>query len=360
MKETSQLGRKRERGNPRGLILGLLLPLSLLYRAGVAARSFLYEIGLLKQRRLSAKVISVGNVTVGGTGKTPLVIYLAENLSRQNKKVAILTRGYKRKKKEMIELTQATRESVNWEEVGDEPYLMARRFSQVPILVTKNRVLSGGYASEKLGSNILILDDGFQHLKLHRDLDVVVIDSSNPFGNEKLLPAGILREPMNSLERADLFVLTKTDQTEDKDGLIEKLRTYNPKALVVESVYSVRSVEDACDRSSVNAEELTNRRALAFSGIGNPVSFTDTLEKLGIQVLGHRVFGDHYAYRKKDILDLAEEARDLGVDFIVTTEKDSVRIPLINRLEIPLYVLKIDLKIISGEDILINRVKGRE
>jgi tetraacyldisaccharide 4'-kinase len=360
MKEASQLSHRIERGTPRGLLLGLLLPLSLLYRAGVGARSFLYRLGLLKQRRLSAEVISVGNLTVGGTGKTPLVIYLAERLSRQNKKVAILTRGYKRKKKDMIELTQATRESVNWQDTGDEPYLLAGRLSQVSILVTKNRVLSGGCAIERLGSEILILDDGFQHLRLFRNLDVVVIDSSNPFGNGRLLPAGILREPISSLKRADVFVLTKADQAKDKGGLIEKLRTYNPKAPVVESVYCVRSIEDIFDHSSVNVEVLKNRKTLAFSGIGNPVSFTNTLEQLGIKILGHRVFRDHYAYRKNDVVDLAEEARDLGADFIVTTEKDSVRIPLINQLEIPFYVLKIDIKIISGEETLIKRVKGRE
>lgn len=360
MKGTSQPGHKRESGTPRGLLLGLLLPLSLLYRAGVGARAFLYRLGLLKQRRLSTKVISVGNVTVGGTGKTPLVIYLAEKLNRQNEKVAILTRGYKRKKKEMIELTQMTRKSVNWRDTGDEPYLLAGRLSQVSILVSKNRVLSGRCAVEKLGSEILILDDGFQHLKLYRDLDVVVIDSSNPFGNGRLLPAGILREPTSSLKRADVFVLTKTDQVKDEDGLIDKLRRYNPKASIVKSVYRFRSIENLFDHSPVDPEEMQNKKALAFSGIGNPVSFTNTLEQLGIVILGHRVFRDHYAYRKKDIFDLAEQARDLGADFIVTTEKDSVRIPFINEPEIPFYVLTIDLKMISGEETLIKRVKGRE
>jgi len=296
---------------------------------------------------------------VGGTGKTPLVICLAEKLRAEGEKPAILTRGYKRKKKEMLDLTQISRDQFNWRDTGDEPYLLANRLSDVPIIVARNRCSSGDYTVEKHGARYLLMDDGFQHLRLFRDTDIVVIDSTNPFGNGKLLPAGPLREPLSSLKRADIFVLTKTDQAADKEELVAMLRRYNPGAPIVESVYQVRSIERLSDGSPVEPDEVRNKKALAFSGIGNPLSFENTLNHLGIQVLRHRKFRDHFAYESKDILELDREAESLGVDLIVTTEKDSVRIPLINELKIPIHVLKIDLKVTDGEEILLKKVKGK-
>jgi len=344
----------------------LLSPFSWSYRLICALRLFLYRYGVFKQKKLQAKVISVGNITLGGTGKTPLVIYLTEKLKEKNKKVAILSRGYKRKKKEMVELTQETCHQVNWEDVGDEPYLLARRLFDVPIMVSKHRNLSGDYAIQKYGTEFLLLDDGFQHLKLFRNLDIVVIDSVNPFGNGRLLPAGTLREPPASLRRADVFVLTKTDQTSDKDQLIQILKKYNLQAPIVESVYQIRSIEKLFNGSEVNSKEVEDKKALAFSGIGNPSSFENSLKQLKIQILKHRIFLDHFPYRRKDILDLKQEAENLGADFIITTEKDSVRIPLINQseipsqagLDIPFYVLKIDLKITRGEEVVLKKIEG--
>jgi 3-deoxy-D-manno-octulosonic-acid transferase len=343
----------------------LLAPFSWLYRLAVGIRLFLYRSGVFQQKRLMAKVISVGNITVGGTGKTPLVIYLAERLKENGKNVAILTRGYKRKKKEMVDLLLRAQERINWEDVGDEPYLMMQNLSDVPIIVSKHRVISGLHAIEKYGAEILILDDGFQHLKLHRDIDIVVIDSTNPFGKGKLLPAGRLREPLSSLKRAALFVLTKTDQASDLDELIRTLQKYNPQAPLVESIYRIRSIDQLSDGASVNLKEVEHKKALAFSGIGNPSSFENSLNQLKIQILKHHRFSDHFAYHQRDILSLIEEAKSLKADFIITTEKDSVRIPLINQsaiqpqagFEIPFYVLKIDLKITKGEKILLRKIE---
>ncbi len=335
-----------------------LYPLSWIYQLAGNVRLLLYQNGICKQKELNARVISVGNITAGGTGKTPLVMYIAEKLKEKNKKVAILSRGYKRKYKEMVDLNKITFEKASWEEVGDEPYLMAQRLPAIPIIVTRHRNLSGSYAIEKYGAEILILDDGFQHLKLRRDINLVVIDSTNPFGNGKLLPAGTLREPLSSLKRADIFVLTKTDQISDLKEVINTLRRYNSKAPIVESIYRIRSVERLSDDLSVDPKELENKRAYAFSGIGNPASFENSLRQLKINILRHRVYSDHFSYRPKDLLSLIEEAKNLGVDFIITTEKDSVRIPKVNRQEIPIYVFKVDLKIISGEEILLNKIEG--
>lgn len=359
MKDFFQPGCKKKKGPLHALALVVLSFFSQLYRLGCSTRLFLYRHGLRGQTKLAARVISVGNITVGGTGKTPLVIYLVKKLRAQGKKVGILTRGYKRKKKQMVELTQATCHQVDWHDTGDEPYLLAQRLSDVPIIVTKNRCASGNYAIHKHGTQFLILDDGFQHLKLFRNLDIVVIDSVNPFGNGGLLPAGILREPLTSLKRADVFVLTKTDQVTNKDELIKILRRYNPEAPVVESVYQIRSIERLSDGSLVKANEVENKKALAFSGIGNPLSFENTLTQLRIRILRHRKFSDHFPYGKKDLLELSQEAESLGVDLIITTEKDSVRIPLINEPKIPVYVLKIDLKVTDGEEMLFRQVEGK-
>jgi tetraacyldisaccharide 4'-kinase len=360
MKNTIPSHPKKGKGPPWTSALGILLPFSFLYRLISGARTWLYESGVWKQRKLEARVISVGNVTAGGTGKTPLVIYLAEKLKEKNRKVAILTRGYGRKKKQMVELTKQTRERINWVDVGDEPYLLAGRLVDVPILVSRRRAISGRHAIRELGSEILILDDGFQHLKLSRDLDIVVIDSTDPFGNGRLLPAGILREPLTSLKRADLFVMTKTDQASSTDELIGVLKGHNPKAPIVESVYRVRSVEDLISGHPVEPKDMRGKSAIAFSGIGNPASFESSLKQLGIRISKHRKFRDHHAYGRKDIADIKRQAEESRADFIITTEKDSVRIPLVKESEIPFYVLGIDLAVIQGEETLLNRIEGRE
>ena len=343
----------------RALALVVLSSLSLLYRMVYAARLFLYRSGLRKGAKLRARVISVGNITVGGTGKTPLVIYLAEKLRAEGEKVAILTRGYKRQKKEMLDLTQISRDEFNWRDAGDEPCLLARRLPEVPLMVAKNRYHSGDSAVREHGARFLIMDDGFQHLRLLRDTDIVVIDSTNPFGNGKLLPAGPLREPLTSLKRADILVLTKTDQAANKEELVAMLKRYNHKAPIVESVYQVRSIERLSDGFPVQPDKVHSKRALAFSGIGNPLSFENTLRQLGIRILRHRKFRDHFAYESKDILELDREAESLGAELIITTEKDSVRIPLINEPKFPIHVLKIDLKVTGGEELLLKKVKGK-
>jgi tetraacyldisaccharide 4'-kinase len=335
-----------------------LLLLSMLYDFTLSIRLFFYRAGIFRTRKLKAKVISVGNVTVGGTGKTPLVIYLAEKLKEKKIRVVILTRGYRRKSKNMVDLNEANKGEIGWEDVGDEPFLLSRRLEDVPIVVTKHRFVSGTYAVRKYNPDVLILDDGFQHLKLKRDLDLVVIDSTNPWGNGRLLPAGILREPLSSLKRADVFMLTKTDQVSDLAETKDTLRRYHPQAPVVESIYRVRSMENLHDHSTIDSGKWENKKALVFSGIGNPKSFENSLKHLKISVLKHKAFPDHFAYRRKDVLSLVEETKSLGADFMVTTEKDSVRIPMVNRPEVPIYVLKIDLKVTSGEEMLFDKIEG--
>jgi tetraacyldisaccharide 4'-kinase len=339
---------------------------SVFYGLGYHLRFFLYQSGMVKPRKLKAKVISIGNITLGGTGKTPLVIYLVQKLKQRKLKVSVLTRGYKRRKRGLTELTEENKDRIHWTEVGDEPYLLASRLYDVPVMVSKDRDTSGVCAEKKYQTEVLVLDDGFQHWKLSRDLDIVVIDSMNPFGNLEFFPAGILREPLSSLRRADIFVLTKADQISNKQNLIGVLRAHNQDAPIIESMYEINSIERSLNHSlrkrglpiRVGGEELKGKKALAFSGIGNPISFEKSLESLKLEVLKHHKFPDHFLYQEKDILNLEKEAQKLGADFLITTEKDSVRIPMMKDLQIPIYVLKIDLVITKGEEIFLEKIEG--
>jgi tetraacyldisaccharide 4'-kinase len=339
---------------------------SVFYWLGYRLRILIYQSGVVKPKKLNSKVISIGNITLGGTGKTPLVIYLVQKLKERKLKVAILTRGYKRKKKELTELVGENKNRIPWTEVGDEPYLLASRLCDVPVVVFQDRGISGVCAEKKYQAEVLVLDDGFQHWKLSRDLDIVVIDATVPFGNLKLFPAGILREPLSCLKRADIFVLNKANQIPNKQSIIRILRTYNQDAPIIESVYKVSSIEKMFDPSSVDdrssfwAEEkkMQGRKVLAFSGIGNPFSFEKSLKLLKVEVLKHHKFPDHFFYQKKDILNLEKDAFKLGADFMITTEKDSVRIPMMSELEIPIYILKIDLVITNGQEIFLEKIEG--
>ncbi len=339
---------------------------SAFYWLGHRLRILAYQSGMVKPRKLKAKVISVGNITLGGTGKTPLVMYLAQKLKERGVRVVVLTRGYKREKKELVELTGENKNNIHWTEVGDEPYLLASRLDHIPVVVSKDRGTSGVRAEKKYQAEVLILDDGFQHWRLFRDLDVVTIDSTNPFGNSKLFPAGILREPLSSLRRADVFVLSKADHVSDKQNLVGVLRSCNQDAPIIESTYKINSIERFFGDSSKNRAlrirveegELKGKKVLAFSGIGNPVSFEKSLESLKVEILRHRKFPDHFFYQEADVLNLEEEAQKLGVDFMITTEKDSVRIPMMRGERVPLYVLKIDLMITMGEKVFWREIEG--
>jgi tetraacyldisaccharide 4'-kinase len=302
---------------------------------------------LIKPKRLEAKIISVGNITLGGTGKTPLVIYIGQRLKSKPENFAILTRGYKRETEEMVELKD---KKFAWKDVGDEPYMLSLRLPHVPIFIYKNRFEAGKEALSKYNTKIFVLDDGFQHWELQRDVNIVVIDCLNPFGGGKLFPAGFLREPLTALRRADIFVLNRVDQAANVDEIKRVLNRYNPDALKVETLYLLDSVKDFSDNSLVDVETLKGKKVVAFSGIANPFSFERTLAGSGIVMVRHFKFSDHFPYAEKDILKLEKDSSNLGAEAILTTEKDAVRIPKIDHLKMPLYILGIKLKIVKGEE----------
>ncbi len=319
---------------------------SLPYGWAVSMRALLYGSGFLKQRRLPCPVISIGNITVGGTGKTPLVIHLARRLKEEGISIAILSRGYKRKKELGPLVSDGKTVFLTPEESGDEAYLMAQRLGNVPVLVGKDRFESGLMALQKIKIQGFLLDDGFQHLSLYRNLNIVLIDSLIGFGNGHLLPRGILREPLSSLERADLFILTRVKKEMDCHLLESELKKLQPRAKIFHSHYEpIAFVNPHGEIQELSS--LKGGRALIFSGIARPETFSSLLKQMGIEIKKEVVFPDHHSYSPSDLEGIRREAR--GMDFILTTEKDMVKLAG-SSFSIPLLALRIDVKIWEEEE----------
>ncbi|MFH1457583.1 MAG: tetraacyldisaccharide 4'-kinase [Candidatus Omnitrophota bacterium] len=292
--------------------------LSLIY--GFIVRFLIF----LKRRnlhRLDCKVISIGNITVGGTGKTALVEFMAGYLKKQGHKVVILSRGYKR------EIQNPKSKIQNYETMGDEPYMLKMRLKDIPVIVDKDRIRSARRAIQAFGADVVILDDGFQQWKIARDLDVVTIDATRPFGNRHLLPRGILREPLSSLARADMFVLTKTNLNENTSMIREELNRLNPAGPVFESSHEPVGFYDINEPQRIlSPDSLRSKTATLFSGIGDPDSFEELIKSLGIKIGLPFRFSDHHFYSKQDLDDIFKASRDKGIDTLITTEKDFARL----------------------------------
>lgn len=324
---------------------------------------FLYYIGyffkktylLSRQKRLPCKVISVGNITLGGTGKTPATIALAQAARKRELKPVILTRGYKGKAKEPIFINfpnvnaPPTKQMIFTEitpsSIGDEAYMMAEKLRDVPIVKYPDRYKAGMQAIEKLKPYfnyhqiVFIIDDGFQHWGLFRDIDIVLLDGINPFGNRKMLPFGVLRELPRELKRADILVITKQKNEE----LYYKLKLINPEASIFNSEYKVNSIRFP-NGSHLPSAELKNKKIYAFSGIADPASFKKNLSSLEAEIVYFKDYPDHYRYKEKDIHNMIKHADKLKCSFIITTEKDMVKIKEIKHAERILY-LEIDFSI---------------
>jgi len=322
------------------------------YTIGIRLRNFLYCKGWLKTHRVNAAVVSIGNITTGGTGKTPLVIWLYNKITQnsklktQNCKCAILTRGYK-----------ATQNSkFKTQNYSDEPAILTKSCPEAKVIVNPNRVTGATEAVNKWGAKILIMDDGFQHRRLGRDLDIVTIDAMCPFGYGKVLPAGLLREPVTALKRADAVVVTRCDQTTAAElaQLEEKLQLINADMPIARSIHAPVCAK-SLGHKKISIDELKDKKIFAFCGIGNPNAFSGTIRKLGLNLAGSRVYNDHHRYTDNDIADIYEEAGYLGADLILTTQKDWSKIctyksSILNSQDTPFAYLAIQLKFISGED----------
>lgn len=335
------------RGKRDGTLAPLLLILSLFYGLLQRVRAFLYEKGFLRIEKIESRMISVGNITVGGTGKTPAVIAIAEAAKEKRFKVAILTRGYKGKAKGINTVSNGSHILLDCLDAGDEPYLMARKLEGVPVVKGENRYLSARFAIEKFGSNLFILDDGFQHLKLYRDIDILLIDTTDPFGNGHLLPRGILREPLKAIRRADIVILTKSNLSTNKMEIVEVVRRYNPSAPIFLSYYKPLDLI-GIKGNLTPFESIKDMSLFLFSGLANHSSFKLLLESSGARIIGELTYPDHFYYSKKDIDEIKERAGRLGADMIVTTEKDIVRIPD-SEFQTQIYALRIEFVIEDEE-----------
>ena len=318
--------------------------ISLIYRVFITLRLSLYRIGMLPSHHLPCKVISVGNITVGGTGKTPTVMFLAHLLKNQGKKVAVLSRGYKGKRsKEMGVVSDGKEVFLEVPDAGDEPFLLSRSLPGVPVIIGKNRVRTGRYALEHFSPEVMLLDDGFQYLKLKRDLDILLIDLTSEFGNGYLLPRGVLREPLSSLSRAHLFLLTKKMETKDTEVLIRTIRWYKPDAEVFFAHYEVTRIFTLQKEEEIDPDSLRGKKVVALSGVANSSYFSYLLRELGMAVVGELRLPDHHHYTLKDATTLSHYLTH--TDFIITTAKDWVKMGDQAFKKLPILVVEIVLKI---------------
>ncbi|MBN1276224.1 MAG: tetraacyldisaccharide 4'-kinase [Deltaproteobacteria bacterium] len=329
----------------------LLIPFSALYGLGVKLRLWAYRIKIFKKKALPAFVLSIGNLTAGGTGKTPAVAMLAEWALKSGHKVAILSRGYGRQNREnLLEVSDEKSIKARPEHAGDEPYLLARMLPGVPVVISKNRHMAGLYAKKKYGSDFFILDDGFQHIKLKRDFNAVLIDATLPFGNGHLLPWGPLRESVSSLGRADAFILTRYRGDGSESKIIDFLRTRFPARPVFLSEHIPYKVIFPGSSKIHDPELLRGKNVIAFAGIAQPGFFKETLKNLDAEIVCFKAFRDHYWFRSDEIDSLIREKEKYGADYILTTEKDMARILPLEAANFDIGYLSIKIKLLSGEE----------
>ena len=360
---------------PGGIVflLRVLKALSFLFGAVVAIRYVLYRTGVLRRYPLGIQVISIGNVTAGGTGKTPVTEIFARTLAAEGRKVAILSRGYRRKEApwwkrvftQVVEpplvVSDGKRVLLDSATGGDEPYMLASNLPGVAVVVDRNRVKAGRYAVQRFGCNTLILDDGFQYQKLKHSIEVVLVDSSNPFGNGNLLPRGILREPIRNIRRADIIFLTKCRG--DVSAVKEEIRKYNSTAEIVECNHTPKVLKDVWSREEYPLSWLDGKTCCTLSGIASPKGFENSLRHLGAKVVWCERYADHHRYDSSEILYALNRTADMGADALVTTEKDAVRFPRFETTPVRCLYMRIAIEILKGGENfrqIINRICFRK
>jgi tetraacyldisaccharide 4'-kinase len=354
------------RGPRESAVRALLYTLSKGFQVAVKARRFLYNVRILRDSTLGVQVIAIGNLTVGGTGKTPVVEKFARELRDQGRNVAILSRGYRSKPtpvhkwflKKLLLRDDTTPPRVvsdgkslllDSEMAGDEPYMLASNLKDVVVLVDKDRVKSGRYAIEKFGCDTLLLDDGFQYWKLRgRRQDIVLIDRQQPFGNERLLPRGTLREPPSHLARASTIFITKSDGNTAE--LRRRIAQVNPAAGIIECIHHPLYLEDVFTGQRIGLDFLPKRKVASLSGIAQPESFEQSLVQLSAELVYSKRFADHHRFTQQEIINAINRSKKRQAEAIITTQKDAVRFPKIDRRDLPIYFMRVEIKILHGAD----------
>ena len=355
-----------ERHGKKAAILRLFLyGLSKVFLTIVKGRRWLYEARIIRDHPLGVQIITVGNLTVGGTGKTPVVEKFARVLTDQGRKVAVLSRGYRSKPPPMTQrlrniflfneeitpprvVSDGKNLLLNSDDAGDEPFMLASNLKDVVILTEKDRVKSGRYAIEQFGCDTLLLDDGFQYWKLSgRRHDIVLVDAQQPFGNEQLLPRGTLREPPEHIQRANTIFITKSDG--NSNSLRARIRKHNPNAGIIECVHWPLFFEDVFNpEQREDIGWLKGKKVATLSGIAQPESFEQSLVQQGAELVYAKRFADHHRFNQQEVLNTINRAKKRRAEVIITTQKDAVRFPKIDRRDLPIYFMRVEIKILNG------------
>jgi tetraacyldisaccharide 4'-kinase len=368
---------ERREGGRANLLKFVLGGFAGLYERAVQTRLGLYRRRLMRAQELGCPVVSIGNLTVGGTGKTPVAEMLARELQKRGRRVAILSRGYKSVPRPFVQrlrnrlfkhldlfppriVSDGKSVLLDSRRAGDEPHMLAKNLPGVCVLVDKDRVKSGLHALRHFDSDLLLLDDGLQYQRLRHRIDVVLVDRQAPFGNEHLLPRGTLREPPANLRRASYIIVTKCGPEPDTK-LLERLRRLNRTAAIIECNHAPRHWEDIKTGDKFPLDHLRGRHVGAMSGIARPESFEEGVRELGAVVEITKAFADHHRFTKKEILRFLEWCDRRSLDALVTTEKDAVRFPDIDQPPVPMLFLRVEIEILRGRehwDELLARLAG--
>jgi tetraacyldisaccharide 4'-kinase len=324
--------------------------ISFFYRLIINFRNWLYDHKILKEVTLPCPVISVGNITVGGTGKTPCVIMLAQMLQENGFKPAILSRGYGGKSIHPVNVvSDGHKILLDSETAGDEPFLIAQILKGIPVITGAKRIVTGETAINQFGANVLICDDAMQHRKIFRDINLVLLDSQSLRVNNHILPRGRLREPITELKRASAFVLTRTDESQQTNNTIEKL-VQNENIPIFMSIHKPKDMVKGDYSAQWPISILAGKKVCAFCGIAKPDSFKKTLLDAGAQVLSFDIFSDHHRYNKNELEKIKTRFIDCRADFLISTQKDGTRLQELPEYLTMIYMLRIELEIIpSGE-----------
>src|SRR5438128_4709588 len=354
---------ERRRGIRATALRAILYALSFVYERLVQLRLYFYRKRIFRERALGCLVISVGNLTVGGTGKTPIVEKFARALQAGGRRVAILSRGYKSMPRKRGWLDRLRRGDADPPRIvsdgksllldsrtaGDEPYMLAHNLKDVIVLVDKDRVKSGLLAIDKWKVDTLLLDDGLQYLHLKHRLDIVLVDRQAPFGNEFLLPRGTLREAPRNLRRASYIFITK-NTGESNDALVKRVRRYNRTAEIIECAHKPLHLQNVVTGEIAPLEKLHGTFIGSLCAIAAPESFEDGLRKLGARIEIPKRYIDHQRYTEADLQTFINQCIRRDLEMVVTTEKDAVRFPLLVKTEVPIFFLRVEIEILSGHE----------
>jgi tetraacyldisaccharide 4'-kinase len=351
------------------LTRALLWAPSKLYELAVRLRVAAYETNYLKPKKLGATVISVGNLTLGGAGKTPMVQYIARYLKSEDHRVAILTRGYARKSSGMRVLNDPAKPNEeaaprSYLEFGDEPLMLARSVPDIPIIVNKGRFDAGRRAEQCFSSDVLVLDDGYQHLPLARDLNILLIDATDTFGGFEMPPFGRLREPLYGLKRADAVIVTRADRPFDEAQTRAIIGHYCGDSVPIMYFYSgITALRHLVTGEVYEVKNFAGWNVAVACGIGNPQAFSEDILQVGINIVSEKFFRDHHPFTQADLEEITRAAKEAGADAILTTEKDAVRLEGLTHGDIPVYAAQLEIQSddeVRLKSLLLRTVSSRQ